>query len=315
MTAHTESRPSDMSACQPRRRACCGPILCLLLACWWISETAAQQTEPPEPANPPNPVVALNQAIRALTDEARQGREENRLPRQRADFAQSFQHAVDQRQLQRRLSTSLDRDHFVDAYVRWQLTGFVEDPAEMFAGMSDRAFSGFLNNLPRLLPNPRTDRQLIQRLNYAVQVGPLSQRDQTALQEIMRTLGAREREAATLNQAAVELRRWVEAQLGDSGLRPHQARLEHLAAMIHGGWNAEQFKRSLDRHFEQTTRDIDFVPADRRRLAAEMSRLPSDRVVIVRNVRINEGIVELDMDEAAIYDFEVARWIRALTPP
>ncbi len=108
----------------------------------------------PAIAQPPSrpPAAILATAIKSLLEEARLAKTEEELPRQNADFArQAGQQPLPPIIVGRQLIRRADRDPFVDAYVRWQLTSF--EPA--LPEMNDRAFERFLCELRPMLEYPR----------------------------------------------------------------------------------------------------------------------------------------------------------------
>lgn len=265
---------------------------------------------------PPSDAALVNKAIALLTAEARQGQKENRLPRQETTFAAEFlrehgRESVPGDLVWKRFERRTNRDAFIDAYVRWQLLGF--NPAWPGDSIKDADLDRLIEELPALLPNPRTDRAFIARVNDAIRRQQVSDAEAQAIREADAALTRRASEINNLNRPALEIRRWLERSAGESTFRAHLMRLERVRALVSAGWNAEGPKRDILRRFEESKRHAELTDEHRARLAQAARSMIGLRAPIVTRVGIgNENAVEAQFDEAAVYDFEVNEWVRAL---
>ena len=283
-----------------------------VIALCMFTTTAAQ--EPPRAS----PAVLLQHAVRDLTQEAQDARGAGELTRREADFVHTF---LSERGLARdhippRIAwNALRRPQsdapFIDAYVRWQLTGFTAAIPAADA-LSNDDFESFLKALPPYLVNPGSDREIIDRINAALRLQRLSEQESEALMSLHHDLRERLRTISALNVPATRLREWVAEQVGDRGLRIHQVRIERLAALVSGGWNTERLKREIAGGLRGAVRDASFTPEQRARLAEQMRRLAGRRKPIVTRIAVSEGAAQAQFDEAAVYDFEVSEWIRIM---
>lgn len=269
---------------------------------------------------PPSDAALINKAIALLTAEAREAMKENRLPRQETTFAREFlreheREAIPGDLVRKRFERRINRDPFIDAYVRWQLLGF--EPAWPGDSLKDTDFDRLIEELPALLANPRCDRAFIARVNDAIRRQQVSDAEAQAIREADAALTARASEVNNLNRPALEIRRWLERGAeergGESAVRAHLLRLERVRALVSAGWNAEGQKRDILRRFEAAKRDPTLTDEHRARLAQAARSMIGLRAPIVTRVGIgNENAVEAQFDEAAVYDFEVNEWVRAL---
>jgi len=272
------------------------------------------------PAASPNvsDAVLLRRAVVELTAEAEQALTDQRLPRQEPTFAREFlqrsgRASVDGKLVFKRLLRPLGKDPFIDAYVRWQLLGFGPVWPDDDRTLDDEDFELFLAELPALAMNPRSDREAIARINAALAREIVNDADAEALRQLDQSLRERSAEVQNLNRPALEFRRWIEEQCGNTGHRHHQARLERLDALVAAGWPTEELKRQIARRFEEARRDRSFTPEQRARVASQAARLVGRRVPIIQSVGVGENnSPQAQFDETAVYDFEVNEWIRLL---
>lgn len=259
--------------------------------------------------------AALQYAIKLLTQEAEQAKSEEKLPRQTANFYREFKKSenveINSKMVWEKIRRPLSKDPFIDSYIRWQLTGF--NPTMPDADdFEDSDFENFLNSLPQLLGNPRSDRNTLAKINQALGREQVSDEDAEKLNEMDKEIRNKSNQVNNLNKPGIQLRNWVDKQVGNKGHRIHQARLERLAAMVKTGWNAERHKRTIAQGFENSKRDYSLTPEMRRRIAEQAQQLVGLRTAILTRVSVNEGIATAQFDEAAVYDFEVREWVRSL---
>ena len=255
-----------------------------------------------------SPAAAIAMAVKTLADEARLVKTDAQLPRQEADFAQELERSLPPELVGSRLVRRVDRDPFVDAYVRWQLTSF--DPT--LPQMADGAFQRFLRDLPPMLESPRAREALIGEIYAAIRSGKLSQPEQLSLGRRLDALAKQTRQARTMNRPTMSLYDWVASQLSPTGARMLQLELARLNAMVDAGWPTEAAKSQLEELFNASARDESF-DAEQRRLVAEMTqRLVGRTRVYLAVARIDESAVVAQFNDTGVYDFDVQRWTKAI---
>jgi len=268
---------------------------------------------------PRSPAALVNQAMRELQAEGEQTKREGALVRQEATFASEFARrdgaAVDSVLAWAKFTRPAHRDDIIDAYVRWQWTGFEPTPPRKPAGdedFDDAAFADLLASLPAMSANPRSDREMIARVNAALSREEVSESDAAALGKLNEDLQAQAGRAADLNRPGLELRAWIERRFEDHPVRVHLLRLERIGAMVAAGWNVEDVKARFAAGIERSMRERELDADDRREIAAAATRLDGRRTPIVTRVGATERAPEAEFDEAAVYDFEVKAWVRVL---
>ena len=250
----------------------------------------------------------LAAAIHTLIEEAHKAQQDHTLPRGSADLVRTIGGPVPVELIARQIITRQHHDDFIDAYVRWQLTSF--NPA--LPAMEDARFRRLMDQLPRMVRNPRSDRDLIERFSAAQAAGGLAEADLRRANELLNELEERSTIALRLNTPALGLRDWLEVRLAGNSSRLSQARLERCHAMIEGGWPVESLKSRLQQFFQAAADDMDFEPPQRRAVSQQAERLAGRRVPLIASVRIIESSLSITYDEAAVYDFEVRKWIKTL---
>ena len=265
----------------------------------------------PAIAQPPSrsPAATLATALKTLLDEAHLAKTEEELPRQDADFAhQAGQQPLPPIIVGRQLIRRADRDPFVDAYVRWQLTSFEPTLPEM----TDREFERFLSELPPMLENPRANGSLLGDVNAALRAGALGESTQAALRRRLDALAAHAGRARTMNRPTTRLYDWVASQLPQTGTRVLQLELARLGALVDAGWSSDAAKSHLEELFNASARDRSFTPDQRRLVASQAQRLAGRTRVFLTSARIDQGALIAQFNDTGVYDFDVTRWTRAL---
>ncbi len=278
--------------------------LAVLVAAGLVAAAPAIAQPPPR-----SPAATLATAIKTLLKEARLAKTDEELPRQNADFArQAGQQPLPSMIVGRQLIRRADRDPFVDAYVRWQLTSF--EPA--LPEMTDREFERFLSELPPMLENPRANGSLLGDVNAAIRAGALSESTQAVLRRRLDALAAQAGRARTMNQPTMRLYDWVARQLPQTGTRVLQLELARLDALVDTGWPSDAAKSHLEKLFNASARDRSFTPDQRRLVASQAQRLAGRTCVFLTSARIDQGALIAQFNDTGVYDFDVKRWTRAL---
>ena len=88
--------------------------------------------------------------------------------------------------------------------------------------------------------------------------------------------------------------------------------LERCGSRVIAGWNVERIKDRLQQSFLTAATEPEFTTAQRRRIASRAERLVGRRRAYLQRAVIADGTLTMEVDEAAVYDFEVNRWIRTI---
>lgn len=260
-------------------------------------------TEPPK-----NDRALLSEAISTLKREAREARKSGELPRSRPDIAGEMGVAIDAALVGRSMTRAADRDSFVDAYVRWQLTSF--DPS--LPALDAAEFERLLMQLPPLIDNPQADQRLLEMMNRAVQAGQLGEADQAYLNAALNDMTAQTSRASAMNRPALGLRDWLARAMRDDVVRHVQCGLVRCAALVQAGWDVQRAKRDVERRFERAASGPALTEEDRQGLARQARRLLEYQRVRIGSARIVEGAAAVEFVDTGVYDFDVNRWLRLI---
>ena len=255
-----------------------------------------------------SPREAMNSALRELIDEAQESKRTFMLPRVKSDFAADFVHSLDDELIVKRIERPVDRDPFVDAYVRWQLTSFLD----RLPAMDDEEFEDFLRNMPACVPNPQIDQRFVQPLMRAGEAGELSPGDQKQAMKLVEELEQRRNQASALRRPAEMFRDWVAEHVGEEGHRPLQLSLERCAAFAKSGWDLDECKADITRKCEAALRDRSFTNEQRERVARQMEGLTQFSSLLVTGAYLDERVLIVSTASIGVFDFEVRKWQRTL---
>ncbi|MCA9290630.1 MAG: hypothetical protein KDA25_05850, partial [Phycisphaerales bacterium] len=201
-------------------------------------------------------------------------------------------------------------DPFVDAYTRWQLTSL----APPRPALDGRAFEQFLRDLPRMVPNPWAAPETVRRFDAIRAAGPIPPARMAAVEAMIAAVAAREARARQLARPALEFRAWLIASSTDDPGSQLALMFEQLGAMIAAGWDVERVKATIGARCDAIGRDreIRLTPEARDRIERIADAIAGRRAVIVANPSVSDGVLSFDVRDAAVYDFEIRAWLRAL---
>ena len=256
-----------------------------------------------------SPAAVLSASIKSLIQEARQAKTDQRLPRQEANFARTVESSIPPSLVGRKLVRTADRDPFIDAYVRWQLTGF----GPTLPAMNDRQFQRFLSDLPSMIGNPRAAESLLSAVNAALGAGVLSEAAQEAMTRQLDRLAQQTGRAQSMNRPATRLYDWIAGELPTTGIRPLQLQLVRLNALVDAGWPVERAKSKLEALFAASARDRSFTTEQRRLVASQAQQLIGKARATLRSARFVEGALIAEFDDTGVYDFDVRRWTKSIS--
>ena len=100
----------------------------------------------------------------------------------------------------------------------------------------------------------------------------------------------------------------------DDGVGEVMAALERCTALVEAGWEASPTKLEVEQRFRAGGRDLTLTSRQRVRLVAQAKRLAGRSRAYVNSARILEGALVVDYQDTAVYNFDVRRWIKLLTP-
>jgi hypothetical protein len=250
----------------------------------------------------------LLDAIQTLTREAREIIARKAEPRREANFASDFEGTIEPEKLVRRILRPVDRDPFIDAYVRWQLTSF--DPP--LDSLPDRQYEALLRSLPALEENPRAEESLLATLRQFAEAGALDEPRRRAVQEEIDAAKELAEHAELRNEPALHLRAWIERKWPECSLRAIEVQIERCDALIKAGWPVDRAKQDLERCLARAASERSVDDDGRRRLARLLPPLTRTSRLYLADAFFAGEALTLDLADTAIYDFDVRRWLRLL---
>jgi hypothetical protein len=245
--------------------------------------------------------------IESLKREAILAREQGKPPAQ-ADAASRTAATVDVLDISRAMTQQLDRDPFIDAYIRWQLTSY--DPP---LALPERAYQPLLASLPTMVENPRAGSDTMDLLARAAAAGPLSPSDFQQLQEFSAALDAQSEQAEHMNRPAIELRRWLHDAADPTTVLPMLLLVEECAATIDAGWSTRSIKTRISRACRTYGEDDELATASKRLIARSLQRLEGmERRSINQITFMADRSVNVNYTTAAVTPRDVENWTTLL---
>lgn len=193
-------------------------------------------------------------------------------------------------------------DPFVDAYVRWQLTGLAGDAA----APDERAIQELFERLPRPVENPRSDESLLRKLERAAAAGPLPRGE---LERLRREVAAAESSALgaeALNQAHDGFMAWFDGRLGAAGFHRPALLALRLGNLADRGWPVARLKADLTRALTEGPR-----PEGPGRALLERALdhyTGRQRRFLERVTFMADGSIRLDLGATGISTEDASRW-------
>lgn len=258
------------------------------------------------------PTDPLALAIDALIEEARLAMAEKAVPTDEPDLVSrhEFNASAWEPDAVARAITSPQHEHpFIDAYVRWQLTSVGVDLPEW----SPETFLAMLNNLPRLIENPRASAQHVSIFERVAAVGTLSSSDLDQLRDMLQNMQRNTLAAEMFNVPALELRAWITDRLPRHRTEHLLMLIEECAATIEGGWPTRSIKTRISRTFSSASTNPTLTDAERRAILAELPRLTATNCRFVKSVTfLGDGSVRVRFSTVAILDRDIENWTERL---
>lgn len=259
-----------------------------------------------------SPAAALAHCIRTLTEEAKKSKADGVLVRNSADFAKEFGDLLPGPLVRERLLRPIDKDRFIDAYVRWQLTSFAPDLDA--ANLKDRDFASLVSSLPACIENPQADAALIDSLQRASKLGALSESQQSEINARLNDLAAKTSAASALAMPAMQLRQWLRQQF-EAANQQHRflmLLMDAATALAAAGWPVDDAKAVIDRATEKAAEQREFTGEQRRALIVAMQRCITGTRMYVTSAGVSEGAISVNYAASGIFDFDVQRWAKAV---
>ena len=256
------------------------------------------------------PVQNANELIRLLTKIAHECVQNGDSPRASDNLVSTYQHKVDARVLELRILKPIDDDPFIDAYVRWRLSGFGID----FPVVSDLVFQNFLEQLPPYAENPRANKQYCDAVASAsVNDRPLSRPEVVSLKKRVEDVSKQYRTARSRNTPPDQFRLWMMDQLEEKPKRLALAHLERLAAVVSSGWSSRSAFANAQNAFIAIGKSSGVAASDRIYLEKIATRIAGINRLTLQGVDISfDGHITPHWSSAAIDDFALKRLLRLL---
>lgn len=305
----SSSRIAAPAAARGLARASRAFALALLFALLALAQSNASAQSA---RNPPKEKPAIQRAIDALLLEAEQSRKDQKLARNEADFAASFKDEIPDEDVLKAIVQQVHRNPFVDAYVRWQLTGF--NP--ILPALDDRQFLKLMAAAPALLPNPCADDATVATFEKAEEATKLAQRDVDRLRENWLQLNRQRQVIETLNTPALQWRKWVENQLPGGGPRRIQWLIERIASTIAAGWDSRDAKGDLTRAAKdlgKSVGDLALSPQQTQMVCEQIQRMKGMRRRMIEDVAVlATGRVDVSFANMYVSDNDIEKWVESL---
>ncbi|MHC4447629.1 MAG: hypothetical protein ACYSXF_07615, partial [Planctomycetota bacterium] len=279
----------------------------LALCCLAVPRAGAEPVPLAAGAGP-----ALREAIQALILEGRAIHDGDRPMPSEADFAARFNKPIDETRLLETLADRVNRDSFLDAYCRWQLTSFCSTRPRLL-DLDDRDFLRFLRRAPAMIENPRAEPKTLAAFEEARTAGRLSSHELRRLRHVNDQLEQRTAKARKLNEPADHFYEWVQEQLGDAGPRPRQWLILRCARTIAAGWPTRDIKTEMTRDFNEIATDRRFSAAQRHLVARQVRALAGlNRQSVNKVTFMADRSVRVTLSTSGVDKGDVERWAERL---
>lgn len=279
----------------------------LALCCLAVPRAEAEPTPRAAGSGP-----ALREAIQALILEGRQIHHGDRPMPAEADFAARFNKPIDEARLLETLTDRVNRDPFLDAYCRWQLTSFCTT-RPVLLDLDNRDFLRLLRRAPTMIENPRADPKTLAVFKKARAAGSLSNRNLKRLRHLTDELVHRTAKARELSEPAAHFYEWVQEQLGGAGPRPRQWLILRCARTITAGWPTRGIKTEMTRDFTEIANDRRFSAAERHLIAQQVRALAGWNRQSVNKVSfMADRSVRVTLSTSGVDNSDVKRWTERL---
>lgn len=252
------------------------------------AQPAQPQPQAPATASPGNdkpafvaPDTALHIAIERLREEGRQFRATGNLPRQEADFAESFEYFVRPRDLHDAVAAVQDReDAAVDGYIRWQLLSFDAD----WGAMDGDAYERLIGNLPRLLRCASADTQSHEALERLALDAGRNAEVRAELQRRWDAIHFDDKQVELLNQPALKFRNMLADAMPETGMRLLGVLIFDLQGRIAAACDTRAVKSRITRTLRERMNDDSITIEQRWQLIRYIEDLPGPESKVVRDV-------------------------------
>lgn len=227
------------------------------------------------------PDTALHIAIGRLRQEGRQFRATGNLPRQEADFAESFEYFVRPRDLHDAVAAVQDReDAAVDGYIRWQLLSFDAD----WGAMDGDAYERLIGNLPRLVRCASADTEAHEALEALALGAGRDAEVRAQLQQRWDALHFDDKQVELLNQPALKFRAILADAMPETGMRLLGVLIFDLQGRIAAACDTRAVKSRITRTLRERMNDDSITIEQRWQLIRYIEDLPGPESKVVRDV-------------------------------
>lgn len=273
-------------------------------------EAPMQQAGSDKPGADDAPPSDLEAVIAELTAEARQAIEQDvAYPRDRADYAREKDLQLSHRTLLTALSAPQHRHPAIDAYIRWQLTGFGLDAAQM----TEADWQRLIERMPAFVPGGELDDRSRRIMEKDWSRGPRTDAPahvMRQLEQVRQHWQARKERVRAINEPTRAYRQWLRQALPEQPVMELHWRLVDLEQRIRDKRPAHPRRKLLVSKTVKLARDPALSIDDRRRLARraqQVHELTNQRVARLQVERNGKTRIRSENLHFAGKDYEVFR--------
>jgi hypothetical protein len=279
-----------------------GTVLLLGVVSW------GSQSVPEDPPTDPRRVVKI------LQQEVKQFAKDATPLRATPTIATAFPLDLDDPRVAARLTDIIRRpattDTAADAYIRWQLTSYDVD----LTSLTDSQFEMLRSRLPRIQSNP------LGTTATAGWANGLRQQETFAISQQPRILDRfnelKEAAAATMrsNAPALAFRKWLINHFAHDPPRSILLQAERLSTLLARHWPTRREVVAMDRSCDAPDPSAVW---SRRQLSSLQKALQSTLGMtspLLERVWFQESVVYVQWGAAGIQDYDVRRWLKAVSP-
>jgi hypothetical protein len=283
------------------------PVIVVLAMCASLTAQTGNPAKPPGKEKP-----AIQRAIDALTEEAQQAKKNQKMPRTETDFAAGFKDEIPTDALLEAITQPVNRDSFIDGYVRWQLTGF--NPP--LPALDERQMLKLMAAAPAILPNPCADVDVVATFEKAEEASQLSQRDRERLRETWTTINDRRRITEAFNLPALGWRKWIDNQLPSRGPAKILWLIERVAGTVNGGWDSRTVKGDLtrlSRDLGRSVGDLALSPQQTQLVCEQIQRMKGLRRRMIEDIAfLASNRIDVSFFNLYVSESDIEKWVESL---
>jgi hypothetical protein len=279
-----------------------GAVL-LLGVVYWGSQSVAEDP----PTDPRRVVQILQQEVKQFSKDA--------TPlRATPTIATAFPLDLDDPRVAARLTDIIRRpattDTATDAYIRWQLTSYDVD----LTPLTDSQFEMLLSRLPRIQNNPLGTTAAAGWANGLRQQETFEISQQPRILDRFNELKDAADATTRSNAPALAFRKWLINHFAHDPPRSILLQAERLSTLLASHWPTRREVVAMDRSCDSPDPSASW---SRRQLSSLQKTLQSTLGMtspLLERVWFQEKVVYVQWGAAGIQDFDVRRWLKAVSP-